>query len=198
MSETFEQRVVAVQAALKAPKNQENKFGGYRYRSCEDIMEAVKPLLKKHGLMLTVADEIECRDGRFYVKATAALRDTEGPGRIDATAYARESDSKKGMDEAQVTGSASSYARKYALNGLFLIDDTKDPDATNDHEKGEKPKPKPNERNEAVTRLYAALGRYADRNGADVEALKSGIKKRPDYKDTAAFYNRVADEFEAA
>ena len=192
-------RLLEVQAALKAPKNQENKFGGYKYRSCEDILEAAKPLLKENGLLLTIADEPVTVGDRVYIRATATVRDAldDGP-EIVSTAYAREAESKKGMDEAQVTGSASSYARKYALNGLLLIDDTKDPDATNDHGKGEKQKPKPNERNEAVTRLYAALGSYADRHGADVETLKSGIKKRPDYKDTAAFYNRVADEFEAA
>lgn len=141
---TFYEKMGAVQAALKAPKGQENKFGGYRYRSCEDIMEAVKPLLKEQGLVLTVSDEMVTVGERYYVKATAAI--TDGEAEKEVTAYAREPEGRKGMDEAQVTGSSSSYARKYALNGLFCIDDTKDPDATNDHGKGgqgAKPNPKP-------------------------------------------------------
>jgi len=144
-----------IQQELKAPKNQKNSFGNYKYRSCEDILEAVKPLLG--DATLTLSDEIVCfaessaqatekyldknglpqiiRSGgsKIYVKATATLKD--GDVIETATAYAREADNKKGMDEAQITGSASSYARKYALNGLFLIDDTKDSDATNKHGK---------------------------------------------------------------
>lgn len=122
-----------IQHELKAPKGQENKFGGYKYRSCEDIMEAVKPLLDKHGATLTVSDDIvfigDKDDARFYIKATATLCDAEG-GEVLAqtTAFAREPLAKKGMDESQITGAASSYARKYALNGLFCIDDTKDAD----------------------------------------------------------------------
>lgn len=113
-----------IQKELKAPKNQYNAFGKYKYRSCEDILEAVKPLLG--NTVLTLTDEIVNIGNRYYVKATAELWDTQGSYRI--TAYAREAELKKGMDEAQITGSASSYARKYALNGLFLIDDTKDSD----------------------------------------------------------------------
>ncbi|MFA5401772.1 MAG: ERF family protein [Dehalococcoidia bacterium] len=136
----MESKLLAIQAELRVPKGQMNAFGGYKYRSCEDILEAVKPLLKKHGLELTLPDEIINLGTRYYVKATAVL--TDG-GKIIASvpAYAREEDIKKGMDAAQITGSASSYARKYALNGLFLIDDTKDPDATNRHGRDEKPTP---------------------------------------------------------
>lgn len=130
-------KLLAIQSALKAPKNQLNKFGGYNYRSCEDILEAVKPLLKEHGLALTLSDEIVEVAGRVYVKATVALHDGKGVG-FPVTAYAREEETKKGMDGSQITGAASSYARKYALNGLFLIDDAKDSDATNEH--GAKPK----------------------------------------------------------
>ena len=126
--EGFMKRVSAVQSELKAPKGQTNKFGGYRYRSCEDILEAVKPLLKKYGLVLTVSDEMTQLDSRYYIHATAVLRDTESDAQIENSAYAREAESKKGMDESQITGTASSYARKYALNGLFCIDDTKDAD----------------------------------------------------------------------
>lgn len=119
-------KLCRVQAALKAPKNQRNNFGNYNYRSCEDILEAVKPLLAKEGLVLTISDSIEMIGTRIYVKATATL--TDGEKEITTSAYAREADVKKGMDESQITGAASSYARKYTLNGLFCIDDCKDAD----------------------------------------------------------------------
>ena len=121
-----------IQANLKAPKNQRNNFGGYNYRSCEDIMEAVKPLLKERNCTLIVGDEIVEVADRVYVKATAILRTSDGTEYTNS-AYAREPQTKKGADESQITGATSSYARKYALNGLFCIDDTKDADATNDH-----------------------------------------------------------------
>ena len=120
----------AIQQELKAPKNQFNSFGKYSYRSAEDILEAVKPLLAKHGGELTISDEIIEVGGRIYVKATC--RFIEGDIERKTTAFAREPLEKKGMDESQITGTASSYARKYALNGLFLIDDTKDAD-TDEH-----------------------------------------------------------------
>lgn len=115
-----------IQQELKAPKGQYNNFGKYKYRSAEDILEAVKPLLGKYGAQLTLTDEIIEVGGRIYVKATAKL--TDGKEEAVTTAFAREPAEKKGMDESQITGTASSYARKYALNGLFLIDDTKDAD----------------------------------------------------------------------
>jgi hypothetical protein len=130
--------LIAIQSELKAPKNQWNDFGKYNYRSAEDILEAVKPLLKKHECHLTISDEMVVLGDRYYVKATATLA-KEGES-ISTTAYAREEESKKGMDSSQITGSTSSYARKYALNGLFCIDDTKDPDYTNTH--GKEPTPK--------------------------------------------------------
>lgn len=120
-----------VQTELKAPKAQENKFGGYKYRSCEDILEALKELEAKHSFCTLLSDEIMLVANRIYVKATAKF--VCDKGEISVSAYAREAEAKKGMDEAQITGSASSYARKYALNGLFAIDDTKDADATNTH-----------------------------------------------------------------
>lgn len=122
----FYGKVARVQNALKAPKNQFNKFGGYKYRSCEDILEAVKPLCIKEGLALTITDDIVEIGGRIYVKAEVIL--TDGKGLISTCAFAREAEDKKGMDVAQITGATSSYARKYALNGMFCIDDTKDPD----------------------------------------------------------------------
>lgn len=130
---TLPAKLVNIQAELKAPKGQYNSFGGYKYRSCEDILEAVKPLLRTFGLYITISDTIEEVGGRIYVKATATISD--GENQISTTAYAREAETKKGMDESQVTGTASSYARKYALNGLLAIDDTKDADATNTHGK---------------------------------------------------------------
>lgn len=118
-----------IQSQLKAPKNQRNSFGGYDYRSCEDILEAVKPLLCELHCTLTLSDELVALGSRFYVKATAEIRSESGEVET-TTAYAREEETKKGMDAAQITGSASSYARKYALNGLFCIDDNKDPDTS--------------------------------------------------------------------
>jgi len=125
--ELFMQKIVNIQYNLKAPKGQTNAFGQYKYRSCEDIMESVKPLLSEHNLVLKVSDEIELIGDRYYVKATASICDSEN--QIYATAFAREPIVKKGMDEAQITGATSSYARKYALNGLLCIDDTKDADS---------------------------------------------------------------------
>ena len=119
--------LAAVQSKLKAPKSQTNKFGGYNYRSCEDILEAVKPLLKESGLFLQLSDEPVMVGDWHYIKATATIADFSG-NQIFCTAYAREPEAKKGMDDSQITGTASSYARKYALNGLFCIDDTKDAD----------------------------------------------------------------------
>jgi hypothetical protein len=130
-------RLIAIQQELKAPKNQKNNFGGYNYRSCEDILEAVKPLLKKQGLALIIYDDVVSKDGRFYIRAIATLYDETGKQVAQTAAFAREEETKKGMDASQITGSASSYARKYALNGLFAIDDTKDADATNTHGKAD-------------------------------------------------------------
>lgn len=126
-----------IQSELKAPKGQRNSFGNYNYRSCEDILEALKPLLSSHHCFLTIQDDIVLIGDRFYVKATAKITNAEGKTET-ATAFARESLDKKGMDSAQITGATSSYARKYALNGLFCIDDTKDADATNTHDKEQK------------------------------------------------------------
>lgn len=135
--ESFMKRVSMVQCKLKAPKGQTNNFGKYNYRSCEDILEAVKPLLSECGLVLTVGDEMVQIGDRFYIKATASLFDTEGDGNIQNVAYAREPAEKKGMDASQVTGATSSYARKYALNGLLCIDDTKDADTPEYGRQGE-------------------------------------------------------------
>lgn len=127
------QRVGDIQHKLKAPKGQYNSFGKYNYRSCEDILEGVKPLLKEHNLALLIDDEIVQIGERYYVKATAKI--TDGREIVSATAYAREPDAKKGMDESQITGATSSYARKYALNALLCIDDTKDADTMDSSKK---------------------------------------------------------------
>ena len=127
------QRVGDIQHKLKAPKGQYNSFGKYNYRSCEDILEGVKPLLKEHDLALLIDDEIVQIGERYYVKATAKI--TDGREIVSATAYAREPDTKKGMDESQITGATSSYARKYALNALLCIDDTKDADTMDNSKK---------------------------------------------------------------
>ena len=135
MSNSLRQKLCNIQTQLKAPKGQTNKFGGYKYRSCEDILTAVKPLLDEYNCALIIEDIMQEVGTRVYVKATATLADCGSEGIISTSAYARESETKKGMDDAQITGSASSYARKYALNGLFCIDDTRDADATNTHGK---------------------------------------------------------------
>lgn len=128
-------KLLSIQNELKAPKNQYNKFGKYNYRSCEDILEAIKPLCLKYGAVVLIDDYVAQVGERFYVKAKASLIDIDTQEEVYACAYARESENKKGMDSAQVTGATSSYARKYALNGLFCIDDTKDVDTQEYQEK---------------------------------------------------------------
>lgn len=128
-------KLLSIQNELKAPKNQYNKFGKYNYRSCEDILEAIKPLCLKYGAVVLIDDYVSQIGERFYVKAKASLIDIDTQEEVYACAYARESKNKKGMDSAQVTGATSSYARKYALNGLFCIDDTKDVDTQEYQEK---------------------------------------------------------------
>ncbi|EFB5474395.1 recombinase [Escherichia coli] len=161
-----------IQQTLNAPKNQRNNFGGYNYRSAEDILEAVKPLLQ--NITLTVSDEIVLIGNRYYVKATATLSD--GEDEISVTAYAREEESKKGMDASQLTGATSSYARKYALNGLFCIDDAKDPDTdayakqTNQQPRQQKNPPKqqqqkaPPNPDEVLARFCDAAAKAPDAN----------------------------------
>lgn len=133
------EKLAAIQLKLKAPKSQRNTFGGYNYRSAEDILEAVKPLAIENGTVVRLTDDIIEVGGRIYVKATVCLVDLDSDEAVYTTAMAREEEVKKGMDGSQITGAASSYARKYALNGMFAIDDTKDSDATNDHGKGVRP-----------------------------------------------------------
>lgn len=133
-------KLMMIQSELKAPKNQRNNFGKYNYRNCEDILNALKPHLMKYKCVVLLTDELAVIGSRFYVRATAKLVDAESDNTISVNAYAREEETKKGMDSSQITGSASSYARKYALNGLFAIDDTKDSDFTNNGKEPPQPK----------------------------------------------------------
>lgn len=133
------EKLLAIQTKLKAPKGQYNKFGNFNYRSAEDILEAVKPLNVEQGLLLTITDEIKEVGGRIYVVATATVSD--GTDELKVSAFAREPENKKGMDESQITGATSSYARKYALNGLYAIDDNKDAD-TDEHKQQQENAPK--------------------------------------------------------
>lgn len=148
-----------IQSELRAPKNQKNTFGNYMYRSCEDILEAVKPILLKHDATLVITDDIVQVGSRNYVKATATLKTNDGE--YVATAFAREPESKKGTDESQITGAASSYARKYALNGLFLIDDAKDADTNAYH----------NERQDAPKKNKS---KYTDEQLAEMKRWNDG------------------------
>lgn len=125
------EKLATIQQSLVAPKNQYNSFGDYKYRSCEDILEGLKPCLQQAKAAVTISDELVLIGERYYIKATATLFDCEGDGSVSNTAYARETESRPKMDVSQITGSASSYARKYALNGLFCIDDAKDIDTEN-------------------------------------------------------------------
>lgn len=135
-------RLQKIQTELKAPKGQFNKFGNYKYRSCEDIVESIKPLLTRHNCSLLITDDIKQVGDRFYIEATVLLTDCESGEQVFTKALAREAENKKGMDESQITGSTSSYARKYALNGMFAIDDTKDADTQDNSELTEDQKKK--------------------------------------------------------
>ena len=135
---TIYEKLGAIQQALNAPKSQFNSFGNYKYRSCEDVLGAVKPLLSEYKCVLLLKDDLDSNGSRIYIKATATIVDCDKPeDSVTVTAFAREEETKKGMDASQVTGAASSYARKYALNGLFCIDDNKDSDYTNKGAQGD-------------------------------------------------------------
>lgn len=188
------EKLSKVQSELKAPKGQYNSFGKYKYRSCEDILEAVKPLNAKHGVVLTVGDEVVEISNRFYVKATATLVDIESGEKVTNTALAREDDAKKGMDGSQITGTASSYARKCCLNGLYCIDDTKDAD-TDEYRAQQEHKPqesKPQERqyvkvSNGRTAVINSNGEYVDIENLTVEQLEKTLK----IKQFAAAHNAI-------
>ena len=191
------EKLMTVQTKLRAPKGQYNQFGHYSYRSCEDILEALKPLLAEVGAIVNVSDEIKLIGNRFYVEATAMFLDCETGDSVVARASAREDESKKGMDLAQVTGSVSSYARKYALNGLFAIDDNKDSDATNTHSKDIKPNMTPvSGLTEAQIKRLFAIGNKA---GFKKDVVEATVKKMfgCEPKDmTKDQYNTVCERLE--
>ena len=175
------EKLLRVQLGLKAPKSQWNDFGKYYYRNCEDILEAAKPLLDKEKLLLFIKDELTQIGDRYYIKAVVTLKDLEELIEIEVTAYAREEENKKGMDGSQVTGASSSYARKYALNGLLLIDDTKDSDTTNKDDKATVKAPT----TKAPTKVSGTLSdaqikrlyTLASKAGFNAEQAKAQIKK---------------------
>lgn len=163
-----------VQRELKAPKGQTNSFGGYKYRSCEDIVEAVKPLLNEQGLILTMSDDIVQIGDRIYVKATCRVIDVATGDSLETTAMAREAAQKKGADDSQITGAASSYARKYALNGLFAIDDTKDADTDAYAKRQQAAQKSEQERKNAMQALNTAIKTVGAQN-AEASAI-AGVK----------------------
>jgi hypothetical protein len=177
------EKLLAVQGSLKAPKGQTNSFGGYKYRSCEDIVEAAKPLLAENGLILLMGDEIVQVADRIYVKATCRVVDAESGEEVATTALARESATKRGMDDSQITGTASSYARKYALNGLFAIDDTKDADTNAYHQQTQQParqqtRPKASSKPTPMQRLTAEIKRLNLTNKEVAEVAERKMNKK--------------------
>ena len=171
------EKLLKIQVELKAPKGQFNNYGGYKYRSCEDILEAVKPWLKSNNLLLRLTDSIEKIGERYYIKAKAYLIDLEDESGVESVGYAREDEVKKGMDGSQITGTASSYARKYALNALFLIDDTKDAD-TDEHAKQTGAEPK--QEKKATEKQLELIRDIAKQQGKelDEEVVRSWSSKQ--------------------
>lgn len=176
---TYE-KLLAVQSQIKAPKGQFNEHGGYNYRSCEDILEAAKPHLAEQKCVILLTDDLVTFGDRFYVKAEAHFVDVETGDSIRTTAFAREEASRKGYDSAQITGAASSYARKYALNGLLSIDDNKDVDGLDPQDKGKNPSPRPKPAPYACEECGQVIADYKDANGKWVSAKRhvNGTKEK--------------------
>ena len=187
-------KLMNVQNELKVPKNNTNTFGNYKFRNAEDILEALKPLLKKHNVTVIITDDVVMVGDRYYIKATVKFIDTETGEMIETSALAREEETKKGFDASQITGSTSSYARKYALNGLFAIDDTKDSDTTNKHLKDE-----PTLSDAQIKRLYT----ISNKAGYSADKVKNMIKQkynkeikqmnRSEYDNVTEGLQRIAD-----
>lgn len=197
------EKLMYIQSKLKAPKNQYNSFGKYNYRSCEDILEGLKPLLEEYKAAVTLKDEIKLIGDRYYLESTATLIDIEKGDKIEVTALAREDETKKGMDLAQVTGSVSSYARKYALNGLFAIDDTKDSDSTNTHEKSNSKSENDTYKSSSggltqpqLKRLYA-IAYSCGYDKAKIETMISGKYGKEPKNLTKQEYNHVCEGLQA-
>ena len=182
--ETIHAKLAAIQAALKAPKSQYNEFGKYKYRKAEDILESVKPLLAQNGCTLICTDELTLIGTRYYIKATATVTSTEDGSSVSTTAYAREEEEKKGMDGSQVTGASSSYARKYALNGLLCIDDTADSDTTNVGDS------KPEKTSGRKPRQTAPQAAPAPQKTSGVPDMTNLLPGGPDYKKVVSLYAR--------
>lgn len=177
--------LVEIQKKLKAPKGQFNNFGKYKYRSCEDILEALKPLLYEHKCQLILSDELVYVGTRYYIKATATIRNESGE-EVTTTALAREEEIKKGMDGSQITGTSSSYARKYALNGLFCIDDTKDSDYTNKGDSDTK-----NSKSNAANSDYLYMATQDVNNCISVESLQTTWETYSDLQSNKEFIRIV-------
>ena len=187
-------KLMNVQNELKVPKNNTNTFGNYKFRNAEDILEALKPLLKKYNATVIITDDVVTTGDRYYIKATVKFIDTETGETIETSALAREDETKKGFDSSQITGSTSSYARKYALNGLFAIDDTKDSDTTNKHLKDE-----PTLSDAQIKRLYT----ISNKAGYSADKVKNMIKQkynkeikqmnRSEYDNVTEGLQRIAD-----
>ena len=175
---TVYKKLLEVQTELKAPKNQRNTFGNYNYRSCEDILEALKPVLAAHEATVFISDKVVVKENNWaYIESTATFVDIETGESISTTAFARETENKKGMDSSQITGSASSYARKYALNGLFLIDDTRDADTDEQHRQTSGAKPKAFTKDD-VTALRLDLVKVATATKKDVNELEAWVAQQ--------------------
>lgn len=207
---TFNEKLIDLIAELKAPKGQRNNFGKYNYRSAEDILEAVKPLALKYGLLPNLTDEIVLIGERYYIKATASI--TDGTQKVESLGFARESENKKGMDESQITGTTSSYARKYAMNGLYLIDDTKDADTDEYKQQSDSAKPKKVSKTQAqaLNQKVSKLAELASEKTGKGITAKEMAEKLTDHAfmkiipfnqlDTEQFMTvkRKADEWEKA
>lgn len=177
------EKLLDIQNELKAPKSQYNNYGKYNYRNCEDILEAVKPICKKYKAVVFLSDKLVINGERHYIEATATFVDVETNESIEVTAYAREEESKKGMDGSQVTGASSSYARKYALNGLFDVDDTKDSDFTNTKDnqadnRNQKEKPNEAKQEDVFSEINNAISSYSKQSGMKTKDVVDCIEKQ--------------------
>ena len=190
-------KLMMIQSELKAPKNQRNNFGKYNYRNCEDILNALKPHLMKYKCVVLLTDDLVLIGDRFYIKATAKLVDAESDNTISVNAYAREEETKKGMDSSQITGSASSYARKYALNGLFAIDDTKDSDYTNQFGKEPQPEyqaPKQEPPQLPIQQVKFEINQVAKKKGVKSSSVLNEVQQKVKYKINEGINLQQAEE----
>lgn len=193
-------KLMMIQSELKAPKNQRNNFGKYNYRNCEDILNALKPHLMKYKCVVLLTDDLVLIGDRFYIKATAQLVDAESDNTISVNALAREEETKKGMDSSQITGSASSYARKYALNGLFAIDDTKDSDYTNQFGKEPQPQYQPPKQEPPqppqlpIQQVKFEINQVARKKGVKSSEILSEVQQKVKYQINEAVNLQQAEE----